>query len=66
MVVLARMLIPLVLMFAGSWLLRAVLRSYLRRRNSPPGAPGKSSARVVEGNYRVKEEEEEGQGAAPP
>ena len=55
----ARMLLPFVMLFVVSFVLRAIIRHYLRRRFDPPqaqGPHGPSSARVVDGEYRVKDE----------
>ena len=52
-----RFLVPIVF-FVLMWAGRIMLKRYLRRRNEPPAPTGKSSARVVEGSYEVKDEEE--------
>ena len=59
----ARMLLPFVMLFVVSFVLRAVLRHYLRRRFDPQSQgggqdQGASSARVVDGEYRVKDDPE--------
>ena len=62
-IAIARMLVPFVMLFVVSFVLRAVLRGYLRRRFDPQSYGGSSdqgtsSARVVDGEYRVKDEPE--------
>ena len=57
-IVIARLVMPFLMLFAVSWFGRALLRGYLRRRNEPPQPPGTSSARVVEGDYKIKDERE--------
>ena len=57
----ARMLLPFVLLFVVSFVVRAVLRHYLRKRFDPSqqqSSHGPSSARVVDGEYRVQDDTE--------
>jgi hypothetical protein len=59
--VIARFLLPFLMLFLASFVLRALLRYYLRRRFDPPqseGPHGSSSAKVVDGEYQVKDEPE--------
>ena len=54
--VVARFLLPFLMLFVASLVGRALLKHYLRRRYEPPQPPGQSSARVVDGEYKVKDE----------
>ncbi len=56
--VIARMLLPFMMLFLVSFVARALLKHYLRRRFEPSQPDGTSSARVVDGEYRVKDEPE--------
>jgi hypothetical protein len=56
---LVRFLLPLLLLTIVSWLARALLRTYLRRTDgSSKPFRNKSSAKVVEGSYHVKNDDD--------
>lgn len=55
---LGRYFVFMVVISLVSWVVRGVIKYYARRRATPPGNSGESSARIVEGTFRVKEEDE--------
>jgi hypothetical protein len=56
--VIARLVMPFLMLFLVSFVLRALLKYYFRRRFEPSQPQGTSSARVVDGEYHVKDEPE--------
>ena len=63
--ILARFLFPLVMMLAFSWLARRMLRQRFRSRNAHQSPSSKNSARVVEGRYRVVDDDPQEPGDQP-